>query len=40
MGKKKKKRKRRERLINLILKAVAVTTALIAATAELIKALK
>lgn len=40
MGNKKKRRKRREHLINLIFKAVAVTTALILAIAELIKALK
>lgn len=36
----KKKRKRRERLINFIIKAAAVTAALITAIAELIKALK
>lgn len=40
MGKKKKRRKRVERLISYILQAVALTTALIAAIAELIKALK
>lgn len=35
-----KKQKRKERLINLIIKAVAATAALIMAIAELIKALK
>lgn len=40
MGKKKKKRKRIERSINYILQAIALTTALITAIAELIKALK
>lgn len=35
-----KKKKHRERLINLIIKAVAATAALIMAIAELIKALK
>lgn len=35
-----KKHKRQERLINLIVKAVAATAALIMSIAELIKALK
>lgn len=35
-----KKKKYKERLINLIIKAVAATAALIMAIAELIKALK
>ncbi|MFR1834380.1 MAG: hypothetical protein ACLSX5_14670 [Lachnospiraceae bacterium] len=40
MGKKKKRRKEIERFINYFLQAIALTTALIAAIAELIKALK
>ncbi len=35
-----KKQKKKERLINLIIKAVAATAALIMSIAELIKALK
>lgn len=35
-----KRQKRKERLINLIIKAMAATAALIMAIAELIKALK
>lgn len=40
MSKKKKRQKRIERFINYLLQAIALTTALIAAIAELIKALK